>query len=142
MAGAKDGDKVKVHYKGTLDDGTVFDSSDGREPLEFTIGGGNMIPGFENGVKGMEKGRKKTITIPCMEAYGPVHPDAMTEVPKGEFPKDLNLQAGQQFQMADPEGNVMVIKIVKVEGDTVTVDANHPLAGRDLTFELELVSIE
>jgi FKBP-type peptidyl-prolyl cis-trans isomerase 2 len=141
MAGAKDGDKVKVHYKGTLDDGTVFDSSEGKEPLEFTIGTGKIIPGFENGVKGMEKGDKKTIKIPCAEAYGPIYPDGITEVPKSEFPKDLNPKIGQQFQMADPDGHVLIVTVINVTDDKVTIDGNHPLAGKDLTFELELVEI-
>lgn len=141
MAAAKDGDKVKIHYKGTLDDGSVFDSSEGREPLEFTLGSGMVIPGFDSGVKGMEKGGKKTIKIPCMEAYGPIHPEAIQDVPKSEFPKDLNPQVGQQFQMADPEGHAFVVTVIKVTDSMVTIDANHPLAGKDLTFELELVSI-
>jgi FKBP-type peptidyl-prolyl cis-trans isomerase 2 len=142
MAAAKDGDKVKVHYKGTLDDGSVFDSSAGKEPLEFTLGAGGIIPGFENGVKGMEKGEKKTIKIPCAQAYGPIQPDGITEVPKTEFPKDLDLQLGRQFQMSDGEGSVFVVTVINVTDDKVTIDGNHPLAGKDLTFELELVSID
>jgi FKBP-type peptidyl-prolyl cis-trans isomerase 2 len=141
MAGAKDGDTVKVHYKGTLDDGTVFDSSEGKEPLEFTIGGGGIIPGFENGVKGMEKGQKKTVKIPCAEAYGPIHADGITEVPRSDFPKELNPQIGRKFQMADDEGHVFEVTVINVTDDKVTIDANHPLAGKDLNFELELVSI-
>lgn len=142
MAGVKDGDKVKVHYKGTLDDGSIFDSSEGREPLEFEIGAGNMIPGFENGVRGMEKGGKKTIKIPSLEAYGPIYPDGISEVPKSEFPKDIKPQVGQKLQMADAEGHVLVVTIINVTEDKVTIDGNHPLAGKDLTFELELVSID
>lgn len=142
MTVAKDGDKVKVHYKGTLDDGSVFDSSEGREPLEFTIGAGNMIPGFENGVRGMAQGEKKTIKIPSLEAYGPIHPEGIVEVPKTEFPKDINLAPGNRLQMADDAGNVMDVVILSVTDDKVTLDGNHPLAGKDLIFELELVSID
>jgi FKBP-type peptidyl-prolyl cis-trans isomerase 2 len=141
MAAAKDGDRVKVHYKGTLDDGSVFDSSEGKDPLEFEIGAGNMIPGFENGVRGMVPGEKKTIKIPSLEAYGPIYADGITEVPKSEFPGDLNLQMGQQFQMSDGEGNIFSVTVIKVTDDKVTIDGNHPLAGKDLIFELELVSI-
>jgi peptidylprolyl isomerase len=142
MAKAKDGDTVKVHYKGTLDDGTVFDSSEGKEPLEFTIGEGGIIPGFENGVKGMEKGEKKTIKIPSAEAYGPIHAEAISEVPRADFPKDLNPAVGARFQVSDDDGNVLVVTVLKVTEDKITLDSNHPLAGRDLTFELELVSVE
>lgn len=142
MAAAKDGDRVKIHYKGTLDDGSVFDSSEGREPLLFTLGGGQVIPGFEKGVLGMEAGAKKTIKIPCNEAYGPIHAEAIQEVPAGEFPKDLNPKLGQQLQMSDGEGNILVVTVTKVTDEKVTLDANHPLAGKDLTFELELVDID
>lgn len=141
MAAAKDGDKVKVNYKGTLDDGSVFDSSEGREPLEFMIGEGNMIPGFEDGVKGMDVGAKKTIKIPCGEAYGPIHPEAIADIKRTDFPPDFKPEAGQQLQFANDEGQIMLATIIGINDDKVTIDANHPLAGKDLTFEIELVSI-
>ena len=141
MAAAKDGDKVKVHYKGMLDDGSVFDTSEGRDPLEFTIGGGDMIPGFEDGVKGMEKGGKKTIKIPCGEAYGPIHPEAIADIKRTDFPADFKPEAGQQLQFANDEGQLLLATIISINDDKVTIDANHPLAGKDLTFDIELVSI-
>jgi len=138
---AKNGDKVKVHYKGTLSDGSVFDSSEGKEPLGFTLGGGQMIPGFEKGVLGMEKGEKKTITILCDEAYGPIAPEAMAEVPKSEFPPDFKPEIGQVLQLSDAQGNILAASVIKIYEDKITIDANHPLAGKDLTFELELAEI-
>ncbi|HRU39178.1 MAG TPA: peptidylprolyl isomerase [Candidatus Goldiibacteriota bacterium] len=141
MAGAKEKDRVKVHYKGMLDDGSVFDSSEGREPLEFTMGAGMMIPGFEAAVSGMNVGEKKTVKIPCMEAYGPIHPEGINEIPRDGFPPDIDLKPGLQLQLSDKEGGIIIVTVTKVTDKSVTIDANHPLAGRDLTFEIELVSI-
>jgi len=142
MAAAKSGDAVKVHYKGTLDDGTVFDTSEGREPLEFKMGEGMMIPGFEAAVTGMAAGEKKTVKIPCMEAYGPIHPEGITEISRDGFPPDIGLKTGLQLQLSDKDGHIIVVAVSALSEKTVTIDANHPLAGRDLTFEIELVSIK
>ncbi len=141
MAKAKIGDKVKVHYKGTLDDGTVFDSSLEGEPLEFTIGSGEIIPGFEDEIIGMEEGEKKTFTIPSDKAYGPHRKELMLTVGKDEFPPDINPTVGQQLQLRQPDGQVFYVVVTEVGENTVTLDANHPLAGKDLTFEVELVEI-
>ncbi|OPZ66391.1 MAG: FKBP-type peptidyl-prolyl cis-trans isomerase SlyD [Candidatus Aerophobetes bacterium ADurb.Bin490] len=137
----KNGDKVKVHYKGTLADGVVFDSSEGREPLEFTIGQGQVIPGFENGVIGLSAGEKKIIIIPCAEAYGEYSDEAVFLIGKENLPLGMEPAAGQQLQMMSPEGQVFQVIIKEVSGNEVKLDANHPLAGKDLTFELELVKI-
>ncbi|MFC1917308.1 peptidylprolyl isomerase [Chloroflexota bacterium] len=138
---ATDGNAVKVHYTGTLEDGTVFDSSVGREPLEFTLGAGAMIPGFENAVRGMEVGQEKTVTIPAEGAYGPPQPDMIMAFERDKLPEGLNPEVGQQLQMQDQSGGVAVVVITEVTETTITIDANHPLAGKDLTFEIELVEI-
>ncbi len=142
MPQAKHGDLVKIHYKGSLEDGTVFDSSAGREPLEFTIGEGQVIPGFEEMVMGMEPGQSKTNTIPSDQAYGERRDDMMIEVERSHLPPDLNPEVGQDLYMQSPEGHVLPVRIVAVQEAAVTIDANHPLAGKDLTFEVELVSID
>ncbi len=141
-AQAKNGDTVQVHYTGKLADGTVFDSSVERDPLEFTLGAGQMIPGFEKAVLGMKVGGKKTVTIPADEAYGPHRDELMLEVPREKLPSGLTPQVGQQLQMTRPDGGMIVVTITKVSDTTVTIDANHPLAGKDLTFEIELVKIQ
>ena len=138
---AKNGDVVKVDYTGTLTDGTVFDTSIGRMPLEFTLGAGQMIPGFEKAVLGMKIGEKKTFTIPAEEAYGERSENLIMEIPRDQMPADLNPQVGQQLQSTTTEGGIVVVVVIKVTDTTVTVDANHPLAGKDLTFEIELVNI-
>jgi peptidylprolyl isomerase len=140
MAEAKSGDTVRVHYTGTLPNGEVFDSSEGHEPLEFTLGEGTVIPGFDDAVTGMSEGQEKTVTIPSGEAYGPRRDEMLLRVPRGEFPPDLEPQVGQQLQMAQGE-HVFVVTIREVQGDTVVLDANHPLAGEDLTFKLHLVQV-
>lgn len=137
----KNGDKVKVHYKGTLSDGAVFDSSQGKDPLEFTVGQGQVIPGFENGVIGMSAGEKKTINIPCAEAYGEYSDEAVFSIGKENLPLGMEPAAGQQLQMVSPEGQVFQVIIKEVSGNEIKLDANHPLAGKDLTFELELVKV-
>jgi peptidylprolyl isomerase len=134
------GDLVRVHYKGTLSDGTVFDSSEGREPLEFTIGQGMVIPGFENAVKGLEVGATVVRTIPSEEAYGPMREEMVINIPKDQFPPDMPLELGQELQLQGP-GGVLVAQIVGIEEDGVMLDANHPLAGEDLTFSITLESI-
>jgi FKBP-type peptidyl-prolyl cis-trans isomerase 2 len=141
MPQAKSGDKVKVHYTGKLEDNTVFDSSKDRPPLEFTIGSGSIIPGFENAVIGMETGQSKTFTIPPDEAYGQPRDELKMEVNKSDFPDDITPEVGQQLQMKRADGNVINVVVANMEGEKVTLDANHPLAGKALTFDIELVEI-
>jgi len=139
---ARNGDVVQVDYTGKLADGTVFDSSIGREPLEFTLGAGQMIPGFEKAVFGMKVGEKKTVTIPAGEAYGPYRDDLVAEISREKLPSDVTPQIGQQLVMRQPDGREITVTITKVSDETITVDANHFLAGKDLTFEIELVKIK
>lgn len=138
---AKAGDTVQVHYTGKLDDGSVFDSSAGRDPLEFTVGAGQVIPGFEQAVEGMAVGQTKTVTIPSAEAYGERVAEAVLQVPREQLPPDLEPEVGQQLVMQSRDGRQIPIVVVEVTEDSITIDANHPLAGRDLTFEIELVSV-
>ena len=140
MAEAKPGDTVRVHYTGTLDSGEVFDSSEGREPLQFTLGAGQVIPGFDEAVEGMQPGDEKRVTIPSGEAYGPRRGELTLVVDRGQFPPDIDPQVGQQLQMSSGE-QVFVVTVVDVSDAGVTLDANHPLAGQDLTFDLSLVEI-
>lgn len=141
MAQAKNGDKVKVHYHGTLVNGETFDSSAGREPLEFEIGSGMVIKGFDDGVTGMSVGEKKTIHIPFGEAYGPVNPEMVIDMPKDRFPQDMEIEVGMPLMMSDQQGHQMQVTITEIKEESVTLDANHPLAGQDLIFALELVEI-
>ena len=141
MAPAKSGDTVSVHYKGSLDDGTVFDTSEGREPLVFTLGGGEVIPGFEKAVDGLEPGQSSTVTIPPEEAYGPHREEMTLTIGREHLPEDLDPQVGQQLSLTQEDGGAVNVVITAVEEATVTLDANHPLAGKALTFELTLVSI-
>ncbi len=141
MAAAKHGDTVKVHYKGTLEDGSVFDSSDGREPLEFCIGAGQIIPGFEQGVIGMNPGDSKSITLGAENAYGPHRDDLALVVEKEKLPEDLNPEVGQQFQIRQEDDKTFVVTVTGIAEDSVTLDANHPLAGKQLTFDVDLVEI-
>ena len=142
MAQAKAGDKISVHYTGKLTDGTLFDSSTGREPLEFEIGSGMVIKGFDEGVTGMSVGDKKTVHIPASEAYGDMNPEHMAVFNKAEIPSDIPYEVGMQLNMhQDGSGQVMPVTVVEVTDTTITLDANHPLAGKDLIFDLELISI-
>jgi FKBP-type peptidyl-prolyl cis-trans isomerase 2 len=141
MSKAENGNKVKVHYKGSFDDGTVFDSSEGREPLEFELGSGQVIPGFNKNIEGMELNEKKTIKISSQEAYGEKRDELIMDFPKTEFPNDINPEVGQQLQMQNQEGQVFNVLVTGVSGETVTLDANHPLAGKNLNFDIELVEI-
>ena len=141
MTQAKSGDTVRIHYTGTLDDGTQFDSSDGRDPLEFALGGGQVIPGFDTAVDGMTVGESKSVTIQPEEAYGERHDQLVQQVPKTTLPEDMELAVGMQLQSQGPEGQVMNLMVAEVEDDSITVDANHPLAGQALTFAIELVEI-
>jgi len=140
MAQAKEGDTVKVHYTGKLDDGTVFDSSREREPLEFVIGNKQIIPGFENGIIGMDIGESKTIVIPPEEAYGPRHPGWPRTVKKEQLPEGLTPQVGGILQVQQPDGGVIQVVIANVGEDEITLD-NHPLAGQALHFDVELVEV-
>ncbi len=142
MTTAQTGNRVRVHYTGRLDDGEVFDSSEGGTPLAFTIGSGQVIPGFENGVVGMAAGDTKTVHIPCAEAYGEHRPDGVIRVPRDEFPSDMQIEVGTSVQGQQGNGQSVTFTIMAVSDVEVTLDANHPLAGKDLTFDLTLVSIE
>jgi FKBP-type peptidyl-prolyl cis-trans isomerase 2 len=141
MAQVKTGDKIKVHYHGKLTTGETFDSSEGREPLEFEVGSGMVIKGFDDGVNGMNVGDKKTINIPFNEAYGPRNPEMVIEMPKDKFPKDMELEVGLPLGMSDQNGQQFNVTIVEIKEEAVMLDANHPLAGQDLIFDLELVEI-
>lgn len=143
MSTVKDGDTVKVHYTGTLKDGSVFDSSKDREPLEFTLGEGQLIPGFEEAVTGMNEGDSTTINIPTDEAYGERRDDLELEVAKDELPDNVDPEEGMQLQMQQQESDEAIpVQITDVEDEKVKLDANHPLAGKDLTFDIELLEIK
>lgn len=141
MTQATSGDTVRIHYTGTLDDGTQFDSSSGRDPLEFALGGGQVIPGFDSAVDGMTVGESKSVTIPPDEAYGQRHEQLVQQVPKSALPEDMEPTVGMQLQSQGPDGQVMNLVITEVEDESITVDANHPLSGQALTFAIELVEI-
>ena len=141
MAQAKSGDTVKVHYAGKLEDGTEFDSSAGRDPLEFTLGEGGLIPAFEQAVVGMAAGETKTLAIASEEAYGPHREEMVQQVERSQIPDSLELDRGMQLQATRAGGEAVVLTVIEFTDEMVTVDANHPLAGKDLTFEIELVSI-
>ena len=141
MAHAAMGDNVKVHYKGSLDDGSVFDSSEGREPLAFQVGSGQVIKGFDDAVTGLEVGESRTVRMPPEEAYGPVQPNLIIEVPKAELPEGMPMTLGQQLQAQGENGQVMVFTLVEEKEESVMLDGNHELAGQALTFEVSLVEI-
>ena len=141
MTQAKKGDTVKVHYRGTLKDGTEFDCSHGREPLEFTVDAGMMIPGFDKAVEGMTVGEKKTVEIPADEAYGPKNDNMIIDAPRENFPPDMDVQVGMMFALPQPNGQQVPVTVTKVTDQAITLDANHKLAGEDLTFEIELVEV-
>lgn len=141
MQQAKKGDTVKIHYHGRLTDGSTFDSSAGREPLEFELGSGMVIPGFDVGVIGMVIGEKKTINIPAAEAYGEKNEEMILEFPKAQFPADMTPEVGMQLNMSNAQGQSFPVVIVEVKEEVVMLDANHPLAGKELIFDLELVEI-
>ena len=141
MAQVKSGDKIKVHYHGKLTSGETFDSSEGRDPLEFEVGSGMVIKGFDDGVTGMTVGEKKTINIPFGEAYGPRNPEMVIDMPKDRFPSDMEITVGMPLVMSDGQGQQFQVTIVEIEEESVKLDANHPLAGQDLIFDLELVEI-
>jgi peptidylprolyl isomerase len=141
MQQVKNGDTVKVHYNGRLTDGTTFDSSEGREPLEFEVGSGSVIKGFDEGVMGMQIGEKRTLEIPADEAYGDKNPDMLVEFPIEQFPAELKPEAGMQLNMTNGSGQVIPVIITEVKEQSVILDANHPLAGEDLVFDIELIGI-
>lgn len=142
MQQVKSGDTVNVHYHGKLTNGTTFDSSEGREPLQFKVGSGQVIKGFDDAVMNMSVGEKKTVHIPVHEAYGARREDMMMEYPMADFPKDMTPEVGMQLHMSDNLGNQFPVTITEIKGDAVVLDANHSLAGEDLIFDLELVSIK
>ena len=138
---AKRGDRVRVHYTGSLNDGTRFDSSRERPPLEFTLGEGQLIKGFELAVDGMVAGETKTITIPAAEAYGLHREELVSELPRSQIQPEIELKEGLQLEAQHPEGKVVRLVVAALDADTVTLDGNHPLAGQDLTFEIEVLEI-
>lgn len=141
MSQAQNGSTVKVHYTGTLEDGTQFDSSHGRDPLELTIGEGTVIPGFEASIVGMEPGDTKQVKLEPHEAYGDRHEQLVQTIQRSQIPPELELQVGQQLQAKGPDGNVVVVTVSDLADDTVTLDGNHPLAGKTLNFEIEMVEV-
>ena len=140
MITAQAGDKVKVHYQGTLADGTIFDSSEGREPLEFTLGTGDVIPGFDAAVIGLSPGQSVVTTIQPEDAYGPANPEMIIEVERDRFPEDMEVEEGLELQLSGG-GQQFLVRVVGIAGDTITLDGNHPLAGEALTFKIQLESI-
>lgn len=141
MAAAKSGDTVKVHYTGKLDDGTVFDSSADREPLEFKLGAGQIIPGFEEAVLGMNPGDSTTTKIPKEKAYGERKDENILTVERGRLPDDIKPEVGHMLTVSQPDGSSFNVTVIDLNDKEVTLDGNHPLAGKDLTFDIELVEI-
>ena len=142
MTQAKPGTTVSIHYTGTLADGTTFDSSDGRDPLTFQMGEGQIIPGLEAALSGMSVGEETTVTIPPEEAYGTHNPEAIQQVPREAVPEHIPLDLGTRLQVQTPDGRAMPVVVTEVTEEQVTLDANHPLAGKDLTFAVEVVGVE
>jgi peptidylprolyl isomerase len=143
MSEVKAGDTVAIHYTGTLTDGTTFDSSDGRDPLEFEVGSGQIIAGLDKAIPGMVVGDKKVVEIPCEEAYGAINPENRQSIPREQIPDDIPLELGLTLQMQSPDSqHVMPVTVVEINDTEVTMDANHALAGKDLNFAIEVVSIK
>ncbi len=141
MDRAKTGDKVKVHFKGSLEDGTVFGSTLNEEPFEFTIGEKNMLPGFENAVIGMKKGDTKTIILPPEEAYGPFKNERVFPMERSGFPEEINLEIGKRLRVRLQDGRYAIVTVKQFTEDRIVIDENDPLAGKTLTFKIELVEI-
>ncbi|SFT34657.1 FKBP-type peptidyl-prolyl cis-trans isomerase [Sedimentitalea nanhaiensis] len=141
MTQVKTGDTVSIHYTGTLLDGSTFDSSEGREPLEFEVGSGQIIAGLDEALPGMAVGDKKTVNVPCDQAYGAIQPQMRQSVPRSNIPDEIPLEVGLQLQAQAADGQAVPVTVVEIAEDEVTLDGNHPLAGQDLVFAIELVSI-
>ena len=141
MATATNGDTVHVHYTGKLDDGTVFDSSEGRDPLAFTVGAGQVVPGFEEAVAGMQVGDSKTVRIGPADGYGERRDDLVLDVPTEQLPEGLEPEIGMELALRGQDGQTMPVRVAAVGSEAITLDANHPLAGRALTFDVELVAV-
>lgn len=141
MTLAKTGDTVSIHYTGTLEDGTVFDSSVEREPLQFELGSGQVIKGFDSGITGMSVGEKKSLVIPPEEAYGLVNPELVSELPRDQFPDNIKLEKDLVLQSKTPDGHIVTVVVTDLTDTSVTIDANPPLAGKTLNFDVELMKI-
>lgn len=141
MSTAKTGDTVQIHYTGRLDDGTVFDSSEGRDPLRFTVGSGQVIPGFDKAVQGLAVGEKSQTRIPPEEAYGERQDHLVLRVGRDQLPPGLEAAVGQQLEMSTPDGQRIAVVVTELTEESIELDANHPLAGKALTFDVELVAI-
>jgi len=141
MTQAQQGDSVKVHYTGMLENGTVFDSSTDREPLQFTVGDGQLIPEFENSVLGMKQGDSKTFTVASINAYGPYRDEMVVTLQRHQLPENLEVELDQQLQLIRENGTPVIVQVIDASESTVTLDANHPLAGQDLAFEVEMIEI-
>lgn len=141
MRTAQNGDNVSVHYVGKLTDGTIFDESTGREPLQFTVGGNQVIEGFETAVIGLKEGDKVTVNIPKDKAYGDLDTQLVFDLPKESFPPEITIEEGAEIILSNPEGEELMVIIKEINEEKVIVDANHPLAGKDLIFDIELVKI-
>jgi peptidylprolyl isomerase len=142
MSKVKEGDTVHVHYHGKLTDGTTFDSSEGKSPLQFKVGEGQVIKGFDQALLDMEPGDKKTVNIPVDEAYGPAVKENFLEFPKTDFPPEMKPEVGLQLHLSDNQGNQFPVVVAEIKDESVVLDANHPLAGKDLVFDIELVSVD
>ena len=142
MTEAAHGNTVHIHYTSKFSDGEVFDSSDGRDPLAFELGSGQVIPGLDKAMRGMKVGEKQTIEIAAAEAYGPHHPEGVQEVERSQLPPEIEIEVGAQLQASAQDGQAINLTIIEVDENVVTMDANHPLAGKDLVFDVELVSID
>ena len=141
MAQAKNGNTVKLHVTGKLEDGTVFATSADSTPIEFTLGQGQVLPGIEQAAEGMATGETKTIEVPCEQAYGPRRDDLTHRIPKDRLPGDLAFEVGQRLQIDQTNGDTITASVVEVTDETITIDANHPLAGQNLTFDIEMLEI-
>jgi FKBP-type peptidyl-prolyl cis-trans isomerase 2 len=141
MSDATPGKTVRIHYTGTLSDGSTFDTSSGRDPLEFTVGSGQIIPGLDRAIEGMAVGERKTVEVPAAEAYGPRNPEGVQSVPRDQVPDHIPLDPGTQLQVQTGDGRTLPVTVTEVSEEVVVLDANHPLAGKDLTFEVELVEV-
>jgi len=142
MTEIKNGDVVRIHYTGKFTDGTPFDSSDGREPLEFKMGAGQIIPGLERSIEGMDVGDKETVTVPAADAYGPRDDAQVQAIPRTAIPDGVDVDVGSRLQANTADGRTVNLTVVDLDDSSVTVDANHPLAGRDLVFDIEIIDVK